>query len=108
MFINNIEFIDPLSQKDLKSDLTVRGGVSAVAKTYTSADNDEVFGTAYAEAKGKKSRSITKTNVKLKVKKSKLGKVYITGYSAGYGSAYGADLDAYALDKDISSSVFIN
>lgn len=106
MFINDIEFIDPLSQKDLKSDLTVRGGASAVVETHTSADNSDVSATAYAKAKGKKSGSIAKTNVKFKVKKGKNGKVYISGYSAGYGSAYGADLDGYALDKDLSTSVF--
>ena len=106
MFINDIEFIDPLSQKDLKSDLTITGGASAVAKTYTSADESGVSAKGYAKAKGKKSSSIAKTNVKFNVKKGKNGKVYISGYSAAYGSAYGADHDGYALDKDLSTSVF--
>ena len=101
MFIQDIEFIDPLSQKDLTSDLTITGGASAATVTEADADDgDVIYAGAKAQATGNYSKAITKTRAKLK-KKGK--KSYKSGYTAAYGTAYGADRDG-SFDKDMSAS----
>lgn len=101
MFIQDIEFIDPLSQKDLNSDLAVTGGASAVATTKADTDDgDVIYAGAKAEATGDYSKAITKTRAKLK-KKGK--KSYKSGYVAAYGAAYGADRYG-SFEKDMSAS----
>lgn len=102
MFIQDIEFIDPLSQKDIESNSAIRGGASAYVSTEAIADDGKVYASAYAKAKGKKNSSVAKTRIKLG-KKGKLGKKRRSiGYSAGYGGAYAADLDGVVLEKGLS------
>ena len=101
MFIQDIEFIDPLSQKDITTDLTVTGGASAVAMTEANADDgDVIYAVAGAKATGDYSKAIVKTKAKLK-KKGKKG--YKAGYTVAYGAAYGADRYG-SFAKDISTS----
>ena len=101
MFIQDIEFIDPLSQKDRRSNFSIRGGASAIAKTYTSTNDGEVYAKAYAKGTGNYSSSAVNTKVKLVNYTSSKG--YVAGYSVGYGVAYG--VDPYdSLSKDVSTS----
>ena len=100
MFIKDIEFIDPLSKKDLKEDMTITGGASAYAATDIDADDSGIVATASAKATGKYSKAIVKTKVKFKKKGKKRGKNY--GYGAGYSVAYGTDSYG-SIVKDFSS-----
>ena len=106
MFIHDLEFFDPLSQKDRKSDFAIRGGASAFATTYTSTSDGEVSAIASADATGDYSSSVTTTGAKLISRKSKRGKGYITGYGTGYGAAYGLDrYGSIAKERSTSTSI---
>ena len=107
MFIQDIEFIDPLSQKDLTSDLTVKGGASAATIAKADTDGgDVVYAVAGAKATGDYSKAIVGTKVKLnKSKKGKKG--YKAGYAAAYGTAYGVDrYDSLVKDASASFAAF--
>ena len=104
MFIQDIEFIDPLSQKDLQSNSAIKGGASAVAMTEANADDgDVIYAVAGAKATGDYSKAVVGTKAKLNKKGKKGKKGYKAGYSAAYGTAYG--VDRYdSLVKDVSAS----
>lgn len=97
MFIQDIEFIDPLSQKDLTSDLTVKGGASAVAIVEADTDGGNVvYAVAGAKATGDYSTAIAGTKAKLGKRSTKSKKGYTAGYTTGYTAAYGV---AYGVDR---------
>ena len=104
MFIQDIEFIDPLSQKDLQSNSAITGGASAVAMTEVDTDDgDVIYAAAGAKATGDYSKAIVGTKVKLNKKGKKRKKGYKAGYTAAYGAAYG--VDRYdSLVKDVSTT----
>ena len=103
MFIHDLEFIDPLSQKDRKSNFAIRGGASAFASASTSTSDGEVFAIASAEATGDYTSSVTSTGARLISQNNYRGRGYITGYSTGYGAAYGVDRYG-SVSKDRSTS----
>ena len=78
VFIQNIEFIDPLSKKDRRSNFSIRGGASAIAKTYASTSDGEVYAKAYAKGTGDYSSSAVNTKVKLVNYSSSKGYVQVT------------------------------
>ena len=104
MFIHDLEFIDPLSQKDRNSNSAIKGGASAFASASSSTSDGEVFAIASAEATGDYSSSVTSTGARLISKKNYGDRGYITGYSTSYGSAYGVDRYG-SISKDRSTSI---
>ena len=98
MFINDIEFIDSLSRKDRRSNFSVKGGASAVAKSYANTNYGKVYAKAYAKGTGDYSTSAVNTKAYLIKTKD-----YTTGYSVGYGVAYGVDRYG-GLSHDVSTS----
>ena len=104
MFIHDLEFIDPLSQKDRNSNFAIKGGASAFASASSSTSDGEVFAIASAEATGDYTSSVTTTGAKLISQNNYRDRGYITGYSTGYGSAYG--IDRYgSVSRDRSTSI---
>lgn len=92
MFINDLEFINPLSQRDLKNNSAIRGGASAYASAETDINDGAVYSMASATATGDYSRSTSKTSAKLIVKKNRRGKgKRVVGYSKALGYALGKD-----------------